>query len=160
MNEVLQDCSFYKWNSFREVTDPEKLTMSGGDWMQPSPPLPEGLKWSEVAQSCPSLCDPMCGSLPVSSVHGIFQARVLEWGAIAFSRGSSQPRDWTFEHEPHLAHWTPGFRFVGPTVLQAHKHCWATLGLCIRLNGQVLVQLSDPGRSLCPWSLGFLISFN
>ena len=36
-------------------------------------------------QSCPTLCDPIDGSLPGSSVHGIFQARVLEWGAIAFS---------------------------------------------------------------------------
>ena len=41
---------------------------------------------SEVAQSCPTLSDPMGCSLPGSSVHGIFQARVLEWGAIAFSR--------------------------------------------------------------------------
>ena len=40
---------------------------------------------SEVAQSCPTLCDPMDCSLPGSSVHGIFQAGVLEWGAIAFS---------------------------------------------------------------------------
>ena len=40
---------------------------------------------SEVAQSCPTLSDPMHCSLPGSSVHGIFQARVLEWGAIAFS---------------------------------------------------------------------------
>ena len=40
---------------------------------------------SEVAQSCPTLRDPMDCSLPGSSVHGIFQARVLEWGAIAFS---------------------------------------------------------------------------
>ena len=36
-------------------------------------------------QSCPTLCDPMNYSLPGSSIHGIFQARVLEWGAIAFS---------------------------------------------------------------------------
>ena len=42
-------------------------------------------KWGEVAQSCPTLCDPMDGSPPGSSIHGIFQARVLEWGAIAFS---------------------------------------------------------------------------
>ena len=49
---------------------------------------------SEVAQSCPTLCDPMDGSLPRSSVHGIFQARVLEWVTISLSRGSSQPRDW------------------------------------------------------------------
>jgi len=39
---------------------------------------------SEVAQSCPTHSDPMDSSLPGSSVHGIFQARVLEWGAIAF----------------------------------------------------------------------------
>ena len=40
---------------------------------------------SEVAQSCPTISDPMDCSLPGSSIHGIFQARVLEWGAIAFS---------------------------------------------------------------------------
>ena len=49
----------------------------------------------EVAQSCPTLCDPMDCSPPGSSVHGIFQAVVLEWIAISFSRGSSQPRDQT-----------------------------------------------------------------
>jgi len=41
---------------------------------------------SEVAQSCPTLHDPMDCSLPGSSIHGICQARVLEWVAIAFSR--------------------------------------------------------------------------
>ena len=51
---------------------------------------------SEVSQSCPTLCDPMDCSLQCSSVHGIFQARVLEWGDISFSRGSSQPRDRTW----------------------------------------------------------------
>ena len=50
---------------------------------------------SEVTQSCLSLCDPMDYSLPGFSVHGIFQARVLEWVAISFSRGSSWPRDQT-----------------------------------------------------------------
>ena len=40
---------------------------------------------SEIAQSCPTLSNPMDCSPPVSSIHGIFQARVLEWGAIAFS---------------------------------------------------------------------------
>ena len=52
-------------------------------------------QWSEVAQSCPTLCDPMDCSLPGFSVHGIFQATVLEWVAISFSKGSSRPRDWT-----------------------------------------------------------------
>ena len=47
---------------------------------------------SEVAQSCPTLCDPMDCSLSGSSIQGVFQARVLEWGAISFSRGSSRPR--------------------------------------------------------------------
>ena len=47
---------------------------------------------SEIAQSCPTLCDPIDCSLPGCSVHGIFQAIVLEWIAISFSRGSSQPR--------------------------------------------------------------------
>ena len=44
---------------------------------------------SEVPQSCPTLSDPMDCSLPGSSIHGIFQARVLEWGAIAFSESLS-----------------------------------------------------------------------
>ena len=47
---------------------------------------------NEVTQSCPTLCDLIDCSLPGSSVHGIFQAIVLEWIAISFSRGSSQPR--------------------------------------------------------------------
>ena len=48
--------------------------------------------WGEVAQLCPILCDPMDCSLPGSFIHWIFQARVLEWVAISFSRGSSRPR--------------------------------------------------------------------
>ena len=49
----------------------------------------------EFAPSCPTLCDPMGCSPPSSSVHGILQARILEWVAIPFSRGSPQPRDRT-----------------------------------------------------------------
>ena len=48
-----------------------------------------------VAQSCPTLCDPMGCSPPGSSVHGILQVRILEWAAIPFSRASSQSRDQT-----------------------------------------------------------------
>ena len=48
-----------------------------------------------VAQSCPALCDPMDCSPRGSAVHGILQPRILEWVAILFSRGSSQPRDRT-----------------------------------------------------------------
>ena len=48
-----------------------------------------------VAQLCPTLCDPMDCSPPGSSVHGISPAKMLEWVAISFSRGSSRPRDQT-----------------------------------------------------------------
>ena len=51
---------------------------------------PVSLQFSSVAQSCPTLCDPMNCSTPGSSLHGILQARVLVWGAIAFS-GSFLP---------------------------------------------------------------------
>ena len=46
-----------------------------------------------VVQSCPTLCNPMDHSPPCSSVHGIFQARILGWIAISFYRGFSQPKD-------------------------------------------------------------------
>ena len=71
---------------------------------------PEGIMLSEMsqrkantvgfhlcacAQSCLTLCDSMDCSPPDDSVHGIFQARILEWVAISYSRGSPLPRDWT-----------------------------------------------------------------
>ena len=62
----------------------------------------------------PTLCDPMDCSLPGSSVHGIFQARVLEWVAISLSRGSSQPRDWTQVFR------TAGRRFTLWATREAH----------------------------------------
>ena len=69
-----------------------------GDWevtkSVPACPPSICLK-TEVIHLCPTLCDPMDCGLPGSSVHGIFQARVLQWVAISFSRGSSQPRDQT-----------------------------------------------------------------
>ena len=63
-------------------------------------PTPQCLMWGickrsmcSVTQSCPTLCDPMDCSPPGSSVHGIFQARILECVAISSSRGSSRPKD-------------------------------------------------------------------
>ena len=53
-------------------------------------------KEGEVIQSCPTLCDPLDCSLSSSSIHGIFHARVLEWVAISFSRGSPRPMDGTW----------------------------------------------------------------
>ena len=66
---------------------------------KPEIKLPTSVQFSTVAQSCPTLCDPMDCSLPGSSVHGILQARVLEWVAISFSRRSPQPRD-----RPRVSH--------------------------------------------------------
>ena len=69
---------------------------------------------SEVAQSCSTLRDPMDYSLPGSSVHGILQARILEWVAISFSRRPSQPRDGT-----HVSCTSPAL--AGGFLLLSHQ---------------------------------------
>ena len=76
-------------------TEPVSLTSSalGGGFFTTSTTW-ERKSESEVAQLCPTLCDPMDCSLPGSFIHGIFQARVLEWGAISLGE-SSWPRDRT-----------------------------------------------------------------
>ena len=61
----------------------------------------------KVVQSFPTLCNPTDCSLPGSSVHGILQARILEWVGVPFSKGSSYPRDWT-----QVSHIVGGF-FTG-----------------------------------------------
>ena len=60
------------------------------------------------------LCDPVNLSLPGSSVHGILQARTLEWVAIPFSRGSSQPKDQT--RVSYLLHWWAGSLPLAPPM--------------------------------------------
>ena len=65
------------------------------------PRIPSKVVLCLVAQSCPSLCDPLDYSPPVSSVHGIFQARILEWVAFSFSRGSFPTQGFN----PGLLHW-------------------------------------------------------
>ena len=73
--------------------------------------LKQEVKWSEVAQSCPTLCNAMDCSPPGSLVHGIFQAWILEWVAISFFRGSPWSRAWTCVF---------CFSFIGKWVLY---HC-------------------------------------
>ena len=65
----------------------------------------------KVAQLCPTLCNPMD-----YAVHGIFQARILEWVAFPFSRESSQPRDWT--QVSHIA----GRFFTSWSTREAQKY--------------------------------------
>ena len=76
-------------------------------------------KWSEVTQSCPTICNPMDCKLQGSSLHGILQARILEWVAISFSRGSSLPRDRT-----HISFSAGGFF----TAELRWKPSWSTIG--------------------------------
>ena len=89
-------------------------------------PMSQFFTVSEVAQLRPTLCDPMDCSLPGFSIHENFQARVVEWVAISFSRGSSQPRDrtWVF---------TVGDQSIGvsasASVLPMNIPDWFPLGL-------------------------------
>ena len=62
--------------------------MLGNQHPQKQPPTNDSGSEVKVAQSCPTLCNPIDYTF-----HGIFQARILEWVAVPFSRGSSQPRD-------------------------------------------------------------------
>ena len=90
-------------NPVIEPVSPAYPALAGG-FFTAEPPEKPSLKTSlgalylflsEVAQSCLTLCDPMDSSLPGSSIHGILQARILEWVAISFSRVSARPRDQT-----------------------------------------------------------------
>ena len=105
----------------------------------------QNTEWvSEVAQLCLTLRDPMDCSLPGSSIHGIFQARVLEWVAISFSRGSSWPRDRT-----QVSH-----------IADRHFTIWVTskaLIASLRAMGFLIAQLVNnlPAmQETLVWSLG------
>ena len=83
----------------------------------------------KVAQSCPTLWDPMDCNLPGSSIHGIFQARVPECVAISFSRGSSRPRDrtWLSHTAGRLfTNWAPG-KPLYPGLLPKLEKCFPWL---------------------------------
>ena len=75
----------------------------------------------EVAQSCPTLSDLMDCSLPDSSVHGIFQARVLEWGAIAFSKSDVRPRQVSKRRQTTSEPCSSKYH-----KMAAHAHIWSS----------------------------------
>ena len=111
------------------------------------------VKKSELAQSCPTLCDPMDCSSPGSSVYGILQARILQWLAIPFSRGSSKPRDQTWVScipGRVFTIWAKGRRrsqllvffllinccFFPLQLTHVREFCiWVIMMLCIRFSG-------------------------
>ena len=87
-----------------------------------------------VAKSCLTFCNPMDCSLPVSSFLGISQTRILEWVAIPFSKGSSQPRDWIWVSciaEQTLYHLSQQrshqYQSLFPCCLVT-RSCWTLLG--------------------------------
>ena len=78
---------------------------------------------SEVAQSCPTLCNPMDCSLPGSSAHGIFQATILEWGAIAFSVLPHRKKIFALLSLPHHPVYVPHPISKRPTRPLSHSLC-------------------------------------
>ena len=78
-----------------------------------------------------NLCNPMDHGLPVSSIHEIFQARILEWVAISYTRGSSQPRDWNC---------VPCVSYIGGRILH-HQVTWKSH---LPNNAQILFSMALP----------------
>ena len=97
---------------------------------------------SEVTQSCQTLCDPMDCSPPGSSIHGIFQARILEWGAITFSRGV--PLD------KHKKKKMFAYIFLIQIVWLQYGSCWCELlNMTLSLALGFRYSLSHPVTSEC-----------
>ena len=97
------------------------------------------MRWKKVkvlvAQSCPAFCNPMDCSPQGSTIHGIFQARILEWVVISFSRGSSWPRDQT-----HVS----SISCIGRRVLY-HWATWEAPRILEQAAIPLLRDLLDPG---------------
>ena len=118
---------------------------------------------SEVSQSCPTLSDPMDCSLPGSSIHGIFQARVLEWGAIAFSglpwlgleNLERKWQEWT--SLSYFCSWRKCFQLF--TSVYDASCLSVTHGLKLRWGRFSLVPLSGEVIFLNKWVLDFVKSF-
>ena len=96
---------------------------------------------SEVAQSCPTLSDPMDCSLPGSSVHGIFQARALEWGAIAFSEIATMV--------PHWISWNNSIDPEQAHIYHAPLNCVILTANNFRSRSHRLVSLTPGPMSSC-----------
>ena len=98
--------------------------------------------WKKVkVKSCLTLCDPMDCSLPSFSVHGVFQARILEWVAISFSRGSSQPSQGSNPCLLHLLHWQENslpLSYLGSCKNQIMRVPWTAR----RSNSSILKEIS------------------
>ena len=114
------------------------------------------VKWSEVTQSRPTLCDPMDCNLPGSSVHGIFQARVLEWVAISIfpTEGSNLALPHCRQMLYHLSHRGSSSGMVEnlwlwkqTTTVRARKK-WASTQYCTYLSiSDIMLKINIYGRN-------------
>ena len=105
-----------------------------------------------VAQSCLTLCSPMACSPPGSSVHGILQARILEWAAILSSRGSSQPRDRT--QVSHIAgrfftFWATSNGYEWGAIAFSGLTCYIFINLTIGGIFWILLHIHTPLQYSC-----------
>jgi len=101
--------------------------------------------WVLVTQSCLTLCDPVDCILPGFSVHGVLQARILEWIVIPFSKGSSLPRDQTWEHCRqflyHLSHQGSHFVKYGSQIIMLYTLNLYSAGCQLYLNKNTEVKI-------------------
>ena len=104
--------------------------------------LTESESESEVAQSCLTLYDPVDCSPPGASVHGILQARVLEWVAISFSRGSSPPRDQT--QVSHIAEPLGNFPFFVLARVKQGSSLDPRFNMSAKVNWPIKTELLQP----------------
>ena len=100
---------------------------------------------SEVTQSCLTLHDPMDCTLPGSSIHGSFQARLLEWVAIAFS---DQPR----QHIKKQRHYFANKGLCSQSYGFSSSHIWVRIGPKRKLSTEELMLLSCRGLLRVPWT--------
>ena len=130
---------YHNLNTGIDRTDTKTLTLLQGSFMLPHfPPTPTTFLWMcLVAQSCPTPCALVGCMPPGSSVHGILQARVLEWVAILVTRRSSQPRDWT-----RFSCITGGFLTI-----------WATRVSTFFFNWSEVKSLTRVWLSATPWTV-------
>ena len=103
----------------------------------------KGKRESEVAQSCPTLRNPMECSPLGSSIHGIFQARVLEWGAIAFSKYIHLQLIFYCVSSFYIGLCGPGHIWL--PSLYAGSNRWQWLGLCLSVSADYLLLVQTPG---------------
>ena len=111
-------------HSLHLILAPHLWTCWSPAWVPPTPRPADHLCWAVlclVTRSCPALCDPMDCSPLGSSVHGILQARILEWVGMPSFRGSSKPRDQT-----QVSHIAGGFLTISSLKIHLKSHSWGS----------------------------------